>query len=282
MTPFQILAAARERRAATAALPPYVTESAGRAGDATPVGNVWTSRLFDGPFHVTPPPADRPACSLVFVQSADGNTGAADPGALGGGETDKHLVYEGLSRVAADGVLAGAETARGPDVFFSVWHPELVALRASLGKARHPTQVVATLKGLDLDAALMFNVPEVPVVILAPAGAASRMEAAAAARPWITIVTTSGGAAGLPAALRQLRTLGIHTLSCVGGRTVARQLLDAGLVDDLYLTTTARPGGEPGTPLHTKAWRGDLVVRKCGTGPDAGVVFEHVHAPRVW
>ena len=55
--------------------------------------------------------------------------------ALGGGETDKHLIYEGLSRVAADAVLAGAETIRGGDIVLSVWHPELVRLRASLGQA---------------------------------------------------------------------------------------------------------------------------------------------------
>ena len=47
----------------------------------------------------------------VFVQSADGNTGARNPADLGGGETDKHLIYEGLSRVDVDGVLAGAATS---------------------------------------------------------------------------------------------------------------------------------------------------------------------------
>ena len=33
---------------------------------------------------------------------------AAIPSSLGGGDADKHLIYEGLSRVAADAVLAGA------------------------------------------------------------------------------------------------------------------------------------------------------------------------------
>jgi len=54
-------------------------------------------------------------CSLVFVQAADGNTVASDPALLGGGQTDKHIVYEGLSRVAADAVLAGARTVRGTE-----------------------------------------------------------------------------------------------------------------------------------------------------------------------
>ena len=82
--------------------------------------------------------------SLVFVQSRDGNTVADNPSTLGGGDTDKHLVYEGLSRVDADAVLAGAATARSERMVFSVWHPELVALRCSLGHRRHPAQVVVT------------------------------------------------------------------------------------------------------------------------------------------
>ena len=95
----------------------------------------------------------RPACCLVFVQSRDGNTGTRSPSALGGGRTDEHLIYEGLSRVAADAVLAGAETVRDGNVIFSVWHPELVRMRAALGKPRHPLQVIATLQGLAFDRA---------------------------------------------------------------------------------------------------------------------------------
>src|SRR5262249_18515744 len=131
------------------------------------IGNAWTRKLYDGAFHLPDPPADLPAVSLVFVQSRDGNTGAAYPEDLGGGPTDKHLIYEGLSRVAADGVLAGAATAVGPNIFFSVWHPELVALRRELGLPRHPAQIVVSKRGhIDLNARL-FNVPCVPVVVIA-------------------------------------------------------------------------------------------------------------------
>ena len=35
---------------------------------------------------------------------------------------------------------------------------------------------------------------------------------------------------------------------------------DAGLVQDLYLTTSPRPGGEPDTPLYPTALTGTLVV----------------------
>src|SRR4029078_9723020 len=124
-------------------------------------------RLFVGAFYVTRPHTPRrPACSLVFVQSADGNTGAENPGTLGGGDTDTHVIYEGLSRVAAQAVLAGASTVRGSGVVFSVWHPELVQLRAALGYPRHPVQIVATMRGLDPAAELIFNVLDIPAIVL--------------------------------------------------------------------------------------------------------------------
>ena len=246
----------KEREALTAALPPYVT-------------------VFDGPFLVSPARDDRPSCSLVFVQSADGNTGARDPGDLGGGDTDKHLIYEGLSRVAADAVMSGAETIRRGDIIFSVWHPELVSLRTALGKPRHPAQIVATLTGVDLDRGMMFNVPEIPVVVITVAPVAALLQNALAARPWITPVVMAR-ASDLGVAFDRLRLLGIERVSCVGGRRIAAQLIDAGLVQDLYLTTSPSRGGEPDTPIHSGPLGGRVLVRKSGTGAETGVTFEHI------
>ncbi|PYR25544.1 MAG: hypothetical protein DMF98_11910, partial [Acidobacteria bacterium] len=93
----------------------------GREGaDLVAIGNAWTRRLFDGLFYMSAPPIDElPATNLVFVRSRDGNTVAKDPSMLGGGEADKHLIYEGLSRVAVDAVMAGAETVRSGRVVLS-------------------------------------------------------------------------------------------------------------------------------------------------------------------
>lgn len=277
---FDAFVAAKTAAAASASLPPYVTDESEPGGRLIPIGNDWSVRLFDGPFYVSPPHPDRPACSLVFVQSADGNTGTNNPSSLGGGETDKHLIYEGLSRVTADAVLAGAETVRGGNILFSVFHPALIALRDSHGLPRHPVQIVATLRGVDLNAGLLFNVPEVPVVLLTVDDAAARMKEAITVRPWITALTMNR-ADGLPRAFWQLRATGIESISCIGGRHLARQLLDAGLVDDVYLTTAPSAGGEPNTPLHTGPWRGTVVTRKHGTGLDNGVIFEHIRPQRV-
>ncbi|HJZ71251.1 MAG TPA: dihydrofolate reductase family protein [Vicinamibacterales bacterium] len=244
-----------------------------------PVGNDWSRRMFDGPFYMSAAPdGSLPACSLVFVQSRDRNTAAEDPAALGGGEADTHLVYEGLSRVAADAVLAGAGTVRTGAVVLSVWKPQLVDLRASLGLPRHPAQIVASIGGLDLSRGLMFNTPVLRVIVITVPSGAEAMRSALEARPWISVITMER-AGELRWAFSRLRERGIHRLSCIGGRTLAEGLIDAGLVQDLYLTTSPKPGGHPGTPFYSKPLDGELIVRKHGTGADAGVIFEHIVLP---
>ena len=269
----------RKTRIATAAvMPPYVTGLDAPDRTLQAIGNAWSASRFDGPFYVAAPTTSRrPVCSLVFVQSVDGNTVASDPSTLGGGETDKHLVYEGLSRVAADAVLGGARTVRGGDLVLSVWHPALVDLRRTLGLPRHPVQVVATLGGgVDIERGLLFNVPEVPVVVLTLSGGAAAMAKSVSERPWIRLITIKPPG-DLVEAFESLRELGIGRVSCIGGRTLATELLDRDLIDDVYLTTSPRPGGEPHTPLVRRRFEASVVVRKHGTAGESGVLFEHFH-----
>ena len=274
---FEAFSARKAREAREAAIDRLRTEW-DRDGREAAIGNEWSRAMFDGPFYVSRRVSEAlPATSLVFVQSRDGNTGAKNPSTLGGGEADKHLIYEGLSRVAADAVLGGAGTVRGGDIVLSTWHPELVSLRASLGLPRHPMQIVATLRGTPLDDGLIFNVPEIRVALITVASCVDAMRDALAARPWITPVIMPGPYA-LADAFIELRRLGVKTLSCIGGRTLATQLIDAHLVQDLYLTTSAKPGGEPNTPIYPAPLDGDVLVRKHGTGADRGVVFEHITA----
>jgi riboflavin biosynthesis pyrimidine reductase len=272
---FDALVARKRHEAADAAIPPYVTERTRHDARMTAVGNAWSNEHFDGPFFTTRSAEGRPVCSLVFVQSADGNTGARNPGDLGGGETDKHLIYEGLSRVAADAVFSGAETMRDSGLVLSVWHPQLVELRASLGLPRHPIQIVATERGLDLDSMLLFNVPEIRVVLVTLTSVADRLRDAIPLRPWISIIAMRRRDE-LRSAFQEMARMGIQRVSCIGGRTLAAQLLDARLVDEVYLTTAPHPGGEPNTPISPRPWRGDLILRKHGSGPEQGVVFEHI------
>jgi len=243
------------------------------------VGSEWSRALFDGWFYRrdADPHVALPSVSLVFVQSADGNTGADDPSSLGGGETDKHLVYEGLSRVDADGVLAGAKTAYGDEIVFSVWHPELVRVRLERGRARHPAQIVLTDRGdLPVHTALLYNEPELRTVIITSTPGAAVLARRLPGRPWVEVIDC-GHPVDLRRAMRELHARGIRVVSAIGGRHAAAALLRADLVGELYLTTSARPGGEANTPLVEGGLPDhDVVLEKEGCGPERGVRFQHL------
>jgi riboflavin biosynthesis pyrimidine reductase len=154
-----------------------------------------------------------------------------------------------------------------------------VALRTSLGLARYPAQVVATRSGdLDVESSLLYNVPEVRVFILTDDKGAKALEPFMQRRPWITVLS-AGSQSDIVAGLRRLHAdHGITRVSSIGGRTLTTQLIEQGVVQDIYLTTSPKPGGEPGTPFYTGAapLKTTLVVRKAGRGEEAGVVFEHL------
>jgi hypothetical protein len=126
--------------AEAARIPGYVTTASHGAQLGLPsITDAWASRLFDGPFFESGASnPGLPAVNTVFVQSADGNTGADNPMDLGGGLTDKHLIYEGLSSVHADAIFTGAETIRGAQMVMAIWRPELVQLRIYLTTSPKP------------------------------------------------------------------------------------------------------------------------------------------------
>jgi riboflavin biosynthesis pyrimidine reductase len=95
--------------------------------------------------------------------------------------------------------------------------------------------------------------------------------------PWITIIA-GPEASHLVAGLHRLRAgHDIRRISCIGGRSLATELFDARAVQDLYLTTSAKGGGEPGTPFYTGTAPPHTicVLTKSGRGEEAGIVFEH-------
>ena len=268
----------REKEALGVALPPYRTVT-DRAGPGMKrIGNEWTRQMFDGPFYQSRQPAQPglPVVNLIFVQSREGNTIADNPQLLGGGHTDKHLIYEGLSRVDADAVLAGAITARSRSLVLSVWHPQLVSLRLALGKPRHPMQVIVTTAGrLHFDEGLMFQEPDLPSCLIAPSSSVAQLRLRAQGKPWVEVID-GGEPLSMRLALTQLASRGIQVISAIGGPRTAQSLLDEQTVSDLYLTTSPISAGQPNTPFYTgPPLPLEPVVEKRGSGPEAGVRFEH-------
>jgi riboflavin biosynthesis pyrimidine reductase len=118
----------------------------------------------------------------------------------------------------------------------------------------------------------------VPVFIVTTAAGAAALRPRIAKRPWVSIVAAPEET-HLAGRLRRLRAdHGIRRISCIGGRTLATELIGARLIQDIYLTTAPRPGGEPGTPYYTGTapLEATPVVKKAGRGEEAGVIFEHL------
>ena len=68
----------------------------------------------------------------------------------------------------------------------------------------------------------------------------------------------------LPAVLADLRARGIERLLCEGGPTINRALLDAGLLDELFLTVSPVVSGE-GPPIITDGPSAPLTLRSVAT-----------------
>src|SRR5690349_23461501 len=100
-------------------------------------------------------------------------------------------------------------------------------------------QIVATLGALKFDDILLLNVPELPAIVISTATWVAMMREELERRPWIQPIAMRGPD-DLPSAFRMLRSLGISRISAIGGRTVARALINAGLIQDVYLTTSPR------------------------------------------
>ena len=239
-------------------------ENAGRAGSSTATSTCRRRRI-----------RRRPACHLVFVQSRDGNTGARDPSLLGGGDTDKHLIYEGLSRVAADAVLSGAETIRGGHLVMSVWHPELVRSFANRSESRAIPCRLSRRCGASISAASLVRQRSASCASCVRHGrrvlrrCCSTTRSSRSARG--STVLTMPTARDLPYVFRRLRDVG-HRPHLVRRRPDDRAAADrrGARCRTCISTTSAEGRRRTGTPLSPRPLNGDLVVRKRGTGPGRG------------
>jgi riboflavin biosynthesis pyrimidine reductase len=120
------------------------------------------------------------------------------------------------------------------------------------------------------------------VFLIAGVGCRSSLERAIANRRWITMVPIDAHSTRETFAHLR-RDHALSRISVIGGRTTATALVDAGLVQDLHLTTSPVTGGKPHTPWYAgqRPPALDVVVRKEESGQKP-VIFEHmaIGAPR--
>ena len=190
------------------------------------------------------PRGDRPLVALNMVSSADGR--ATMNGASGGiGSATDHALMMQL-RANADALLHGAGTLRVERLGKGV--PDtLVPLRTARGLAPQPLLALLTASGdVPLERAF-FAQPERAIVFVAeytPAAAVARLRARA------TVLVTGAERPDPAEALRVLRRdYGVRHVLCEGGPTLNHALLEAGLLDELFLTLAPRLIAGDGPPV---------------------------------
>jgi riboflavin-specific deaminase-like protein len=186
----------------------------------------------------------RPYVLTNFAITLDGRATIHGRSGPIGSEVDTQMLV-GL-RTKVDAVMIGAGTLRVERYGRIVPDPEKRAQRERAGLSHDPLAVVVSGR-LDIpwDAPL-FTEADAPVLIFT----ASETEAPETRAP--VEVIRHDGRVDLAAALAHLRTgRGVRALLCEGGPIVHAQLIDAGLVDELFVTHAPKLSGGEGPRLVT-------------------------------
>lgn len=163
-------------------------------------------------------PADRPYLVLNMVASVDGRISVDGTSAALGGDADQAVFF--ALRASVDAVLAGTGTLAAEGYGRLVKQPERIAQRTALGLEPEPVALILSRSG---------DVPrDIPLF------------EDEQARPLVLTGDDAEPAAALRTARREH---GIRSVLCEGGPGLNAGLLDAGVVDEVFLTVSPMLAG---------------------------------------
>lgn len=186
-------------------------------------------------------PGDRPLVLMNMVSSVDGHATLKGRSAPLSGSADRALFH--ALRAAVDGILVGAGTVRQERYGRLITSEQTRRLRRERGLPEEPLAcIVSGRVVLDPDIPLLGE-PDARVAILT--ASAASLPASGAHVDYVRCERE--GKLDLEGALVKLRErFGVQVLLCEGGPHLARELVAAGLVDELFLSLAPLlAGGEP-------------------------------------
>ena len=184
----------------------------------------------------TATPEDRPWVSGIMVSSLDGRATLEGTSRKLGGPQDVQMLL--ALRRRADALIVGAGTV------------------AAEGYGPLPCPAVLVSRSFELPwEAGLFAAPGQRVLVYSRAGGSV---------PDVPADVELVPEDDLRAVLADLRARGIERLLCEGGPTVNRALLDAGLLDELFLTLSPVVSGE-GPPIIADGPSAPLTLRSVAT-----------------
>ncbi len=224
---------------------------AGRGGELTPA----LRARYGGDLEI-PLRSDRPTIVANFVSTLDGVVSFGEARQSGGGEVsgwfEPDQFVMGLLRSLADVVLIGAGTLRADAL--GAWTPAHVhptsgrafaALRSRLGLRTEPeTAIVSASGAIDLTHPGLAD-PAVGVRVITTRRGAARLRRQARS-PHVEIRSAGTDRVAADQLLKVLADGGARLVLCEGGPHLLGQLLEARLVDELFLTIAPQVAGRSG------------------------------------
>jgi riboflavin biosynthesis pyrimidine reductase len=181
----------------------------------------------------------RPHVMLNMVSTIDGRVTIAGRSGSLGNRADGAL-FHGL-RGAVDAVMAGAGTVKAERYGRIIRESSQRELRVQRGLTAEPIACVVSGR-LSLPAGIPLLAEPAAHVVIVTASEASLPESGARIE---YVRAGRDGTLDLPAALAELHDrFGVRTLLCEGGPHLNSQLLKAGLVDELFLSLSAKLAGD--------------------------------------
>jgi riboflavin-specific deaminase-like protein len=182
----------------------------------------------------------RPYLMLNMASTLDGRASIDGRSGSIGNRADRELFH--ALRASVDGVMAGAGTVRVERYGRIIPNPATREARCERGLQAEPLACIVSARlSLPADTPLL-NERAARVVIVTPSAAS--LTGAVAGVEYVR--AGQDGRLDLPAAMRELsERFGVRTLLCEGGPHLNGELLQAGLVDELFLSLAPKlTGGE--------------------------------------